>query len=108
MLINPQGYPRINDESNPYDGCLNDEELVPHTRKLSQASFAKLVQAAINDANKKSSRTILVLLLTQMQVTKKSMQPIVKKERHSSAILEDIVAILLLRHIKLLAKRTKK
>lgn len=57
--IVPQNYPRIQDESSPYNGCLNDKHLVSHSGKISLAQLKSFILSAIKDANKKSSRAIL-------------------------------------------------
>lgn len=56
-----QDYPRVQDENSPYHGCLDDATLVPHKPKVSVAILKKLIRAAIDNANNKSSRTILSL-----------------------------------------------
>lgn len=57
--INVQDYPRIRDEASPLNGCLDDEQLVPHSYVLSQDELKSLILSAIQDANRKSSRSIL-------------------------------------------------
>ena len=57
--IVPQNYPIIQDESSPYNGCLNDKNLVSHSGKISLAQLKSFILSAIKDANKKSSRAIL-------------------------------------------------
>ncbi|NUO83218.1 hypothetical protein HUU05_24360, partial [candidate division KSB1 bacterium] len=54
-----QEYPRIQDESSPYHGCLDDAKLAPHKHKLAIAELKKLIRLAIDNANKKSRRAIL-------------------------------------------------
>lgn len=54
-----QDYPRIQDESSPYHGCLDDAKLVPHKHRLAIAAIKKLIRLAIDNANKKSCRAIL-------------------------------------------------
>lgn len=54
-----QDYPRIQDESSPYHGCLDDAKLVPHKHRLAIAAIKKLIRLAIDNANKKSRRAIL-------------------------------------------------
>jgi hypothetical protein len=55
----PQDYPRIQDENSPFYGCLDDTTLEPHRHKISITQLKKLIQSAISNANKKSSREIL-------------------------------------------------
>jgi hypothetical protein len=55
----PQNYPRIEDESSQYYGCLDDSKLVQHTRKIAAETLKSLIVAAINNANRKSRREIL-------------------------------------------------
>lgn len=54
-----QEYPRINDRKNRFFGCLDDSRLVPHKRKIPQEVMSRLIQRAIVNANRKSSREIL-------------------------------------------------
>ncbi|MBI5667474.1 MAG: hypothetical protein HZC41_05655 [Chloroflexi bacterium] len=55
----PQNYPRIQDENSLYYGCLDDSTLVPHQGKIPPEQLKALIRAAINAANRKSSREIL-------------------------------------------------
>ncbi|MCA1591757.1 MAG: hypothetical protein LC754_03705 [Acidobacteria bacterium] len=55
----PQNYPRIQDENSPYYGCLDDEALVPHKIEIADDKMKSLIQAAINNADRKSRREIL-------------------------------------------------
>lgn len=63
----PQDYPRIRDENSPYHGCLNDTTLVPHKYKIPAAQLKTLIKSAIHNANKKSSRKILLIPLDASQ-----------------------------------------
>jgi hypothetical protein len=54
-----QDYPRIQDEDSPYHGCLDDSKLAPHTVKVPAKTVETLIQEAISNANRKSSREIL-------------------------------------------------
>ena len=54
-----QNYPRIQDENNPFYGCLDDSLLAHHKHKIAVEKLKKLILSAINNANKKSSRVIL-------------------------------------------------
>jgi hypothetical protein len=47
-----QNYPRIQDENNPFYGCLDDSTFAPHKHKISLEKLKKLILAAINNANK--------------------------------------------------------
>lgn len=55
----PQNYPRIEDETDPYNGYLDTSSLVPHKLKISMERLYELIQTAITNANLKSSREIL-------------------------------------------------
>lgn len=55
----PQNYPRIQDENSPYYGCLDDSTIVSHQGKIPPERLKTLIRAAINAANRKSSREIL-------------------------------------------------
>ncbi len=55
----PQAYPRIQDETSPYYGCLDDSLLTAHSGKIPPEQLKTLIRAAINAANRKSSREIL-------------------------------------------------
>jgi hypothetical protein len=57
--IVPQSYPRVEDSENPYSGCLDDSQLVPHFIKISSGELQRLISSAITNANRKSSRQIL-------------------------------------------------
>jgi len=54
-----QDYPRIQDQNNPFYGCLDDSTLTPHKNKIPVAELKKQILSAINNANNKSSRVIL-------------------------------------------------
>lgn len=55
----PQDYPRIQDQESSYYGCLDESALVPHSYKIPARQLKVLIRSAINNANQKSSRTIL-------------------------------------------------
>jgi len=57
----PQNYPRIQDESSPHYGCLDESLLVPHEIKISVETIKSLIQSAITNAGRKSRREILSL-----------------------------------------------
>jgi hypothetical protein len=54
-----QPYPRILDENSPFYGCLDDSTLQPHSNQIPVEDLKALIRAAIETANKKSSREIL-------------------------------------------------
>jgi hypothetical protein len=54
----PQPYPRLG-EGNRYAGFLDEDALVPHTRKILLSELREIIVAAIDYANRKSSRAIL-------------------------------------------------
>lgn len=54
-----QEYPRISDPDSRFFGCLDDSRLVPHGRKIPEEVMRRLIQRAIVNANRKSSREIL-------------------------------------------------
>lgn len=55
----PQGYPRIQDEGDRFYGFLNDKALEQHKYKINDSELKEIIAAAIQNANKKSSRAIL-------------------------------------------------
>jgi hypothetical protein len=55
----PQDYPRIQNPDDPYFGCLDDVELIPHFYKIPVSQLKQLIASAISNANSKSSRAIL-------------------------------------------------
>lgn len=57
--VRVQDYKRINDEEDDYYGFLNISRLVDHKGKISIDVLKKLIVAAIDYANKKSSRELL-------------------------------------------------
>jgi hypothetical protein len=57
--IVPQTYPRFDKPDDPYAGCLDDSQLVPHSAKIPPEQLKGLISSAIINANKKSSREIL-------------------------------------------------
>lgn len=57
-MIKPQDYPRI-DGDGRYDGYLDDTKLVQHTYKIDRDRFRAIIEEAIKNASKKSSREIL-------------------------------------------------
>lgn len=57
--IIPQSYPRIQDSSSPYHGCLDDSTLVPHFQQISPEQMKAFILSAVENANAKSSRAIL-------------------------------------------------
>jgi hypothetical protein len=59
----PQNYPRIQDESSPYHGCLDDSLLTPHCTKIPDSIMKSLVVSSISKANRKSRRAILSIPL---------------------------------------------
>ena len=58
-MISPQSYPRIEDDSDRYNGFLDDSKLVQHFHKISEEELESIARNAIIQANLKSSRTIL-------------------------------------------------
>lgn len=50
-----QNYPRIEDDEKEA-GCLDASRLKPHTKEIDEATLKKLIVAAIEFANQKSSR----------------------------------------------------
>jgi len=58
-MSHPQNYPRINDEKSRYVGCLDESTLVVHKLKISLTQLKAIIRAAIINANRKSSRSIL-------------------------------------------------
>lgn len=75
-----QSYPRIEDQNSQFYGCLDDSKLVPHKSKIAQEQLKTFIIAAINDANKKSSREILAI---PPSATKAEIEKIYKKEGKS-------------------------
>jgi hypothetical protein len=59
LSVIAQDYPRVQDVSDPFYGCLDDSTLVPHSYKISFNELKNLMLTAINNASKKSSREIL-------------------------------------------------
>lgn len=59
----PQNYPRIEDASSPYYGCLDDSQVVPHARKIPLEMMKSLIPPAIDNAGRKSRREILSIPL---------------------------------------------
>ncbi|HZG54608.1 MAG TPA: hypothetical protein VEZ40_21070 [Pyrinomonadaceae bacterium] len=57
----PQNYPRVQDETSPYYGCLDDSLLAPHKLKISVETIKSLIRSAIANAGRKSRREILSL-----------------------------------------------
>lgn len=55
----PQSYPRITDEDNEFVGFLDESELTPHSRTLTEDELRTIIASAIIYANAKSSRVIL-------------------------------------------------
>jgi hypothetical protein len=55
----PQLYPRIEDESNKFHGYLDEQHLNPHRQKITPETLRQIIIQAIENANKKSSRSIL-------------------------------------------------
>ncbi len=55
----PQNYPRVQDETRPEYGCLDDATLTPHKTKIPVEQMKSLIQSAINNAGRKSRREIL-------------------------------------------------
>lgn len=54
-----QEYPRITDESSDYNSFLNETDLNPHSKRISQDKLKEIIRKAIENANRKSSRAIL-------------------------------------------------
>lgn len=54
----PQNYPRLG-ESSKRPGFLDPEKLAAHTRKLAVEELKKIIESAVEYANRKSSRAIL-------------------------------------------------
>jgi hypothetical protein len=59
--ITVQNYPRI--QEGEYEGCLDDATLKPHTTKIPGENLKQIIHAAIENANRKSSREILSIPL---------------------------------------------
>ena len=56
-----QPYPRIQDESNKLLGFLDTAELNEHKRKISERVLKRIIAKAIDEASRKSSRSLLNL-----------------------------------------------
>jgi len=54
-----QAYPRIEDENDKFRGFLDEKKLRQHRRKIGLPILRTIIKDAIQNANKKSSRTIL-------------------------------------------------
>ena len=54
-----QSYPRIQDENDKDHGLLNDQELAQHKTRVRFEDLPRLILAAIENANQKSSRVML-------------------------------------------------
>jgi hypothetical protein len=57
--ISAQNYPRIQQQSNPLYGCLDDAMLVQHIKKISPEKMSQFIVSAIENAERKSGREIL-------------------------------------------------
>lgn len=75
--IIPQRYPRIQDSSSPYHGCLDDSTLVPHFQQITPEHMKALIISAVENANTKSSRAILSI---PENVTDDELERIYRKE----------------------------
>jgi len=49
----------MQDQSSRYYGCLDDSELVPHSKRMPVEDLKELIREAIDNANMKSGRAIL-------------------------------------------------
>ncbi|MCL4506990.1 MAG: hypothetical protein M1140_13340 [Chloroflexi bacterium] len=58
-MVKAQSYPRIEDESDAFDGFLDEPKLQPHTYKIPESILQNIILNAIISANLKSSRAIL-------------------------------------------------
>jgi hypothetical protein len=56
----PQNYPRL-DETNALAGYLDDSKVKKHQKKISSNELSKIIQSAVEYANRKSSRAILAI-----------------------------------------------
>lgn len=63
----PQNYPRIQDETHPYYGYLDESALVPHFHKIPVEELKEIIASAIVRASLKSSREILSIPLDATQ-----------------------------------------
>jgi hypothetical protein len=54
----PQNYPRIG-EGNTFEGFLDTDRLTPHKSVITPSELRNIIVAAIEYANRKSSRAIL-------------------------------------------------
>lgn len=54
-----QSYPRITDKESSFYWMLDDSQLTPHIKKISDQKLEELIKASIANANQKSSRKIL-------------------------------------------------
>ncbi|MEA3350096.1 MAG: hypothetical protein U9Q82_05700 [Chloroflexota bacterium] len=61
MAVTPQDYPRINDENDKENGCLDTSQLVAHKRKIPADELKLAVLSAIENANSKSSRKSIAI-----------------------------------------------
>ena len=57
--ISAQGYPRVEDEGNRFNGYLDESRLAPHVHKISREELKNIILASIDYASGKSSRQIL-------------------------------------------------
>ncbi len=66
----PQNYPRIRDEKSKYCGFLDEARLNPHSQKIPLDELIQIISRAIDNANAKSSRTVLSLSgeMTEVQI----------------------------------------
>jgi hypothetical protein len=54
-----QNYPRVADDSNLLNGCLDDTHLVAHSRQITLDELKHLIRNAIDAAERKARREIL-------------------------------------------------
>lgn len=73
----PQPYPRINDPKSRYNGLLDTDKLVPHTKKIAVERLTALINEAIEHANRKSRREVI---LVPPDATDEECQEIYRKE----------------------------
>jgi hypothetical protein len=73
----PQPYPRINDPKSRYNGLLDTDQLVPHTQKIAVERLTQLINQAIDHANRKSRREVI---LVPPDATEEERRAIYRKE----------------------------
>jgi hypothetical protein len=77
LKTTPQNYPRIQDESNEFNGFLDTSQLKGHIKSIPEAQIKEIIRKAILNANKKSGRTILNI---PDNISKEEISKIYRKE----------------------------